>query len=62
MSPNGNRNLSDRLIRAIESNAEDLTEGTVKKLQSSPRTKSYHDLSHGELYDRCYEVYHDLGL
>jgi hypothetical protein len=61
MSSNENRNLSDRLIRAIESNAEELTQGTVKKLQSSPRTESYHNLSHKELYDRCYEVYHNLG-
>lgn len=61
MSPNQNRNLSDRLIRIIESNAEELTQGTVKKLQTSPRTKSYHKLAHSELYIRGYEVYHDLG-
>jgi hypothetical protein len=41
MSSSQNKHLSDRLIRTIESNAEELTEGTVKKLQSSPRTATY---------------------
>jgi hypothetical protein len=62
MSLNQNKHLSDRLIRTIESNAEELTQGTVKKLQSSPRTGAYHKLSHTELYNRCYEIYHNLGL
>lgn len=61
MSTNQNRNLSDRLIRIIESDAEELTRGTVKTLQTSPRTTSYHNLSYTELYDRVYAVYHDLG-
>jgi hypothetical protein len=62
MSSNQNKHLSDRLIRTIEGNAEELTQGTVKKLQSSPRTEAYHKLSHTELYHRCYEIYHNLGL
>jgi hypothetical protein len=62
MSSNQNKHLPDRLIRAIESNAEELTQGTVKKLQSSPRTETYHKLSRNELYNRCYEIYHNLGL
>jgi hypothetical protein len=53
--------LSDLLIRIIESHAEELTRGAVKKLQNSPRTRSYHGLRHDELYRRVYEVYHDLG-
>jgi hypothetical protein len=53
--------LSDYLIRIIESHAEELTRGAVKKLQSSPRTRSYHGLCHDELYRRVYAVYHDLG-
>lgn len=61
MSPNENRHLPDRLIRIIETDAEQLTQGTVKQLQSSPRTPSYHNLSYGELHDRAYTVYHDLG-
>jgi hypothetical protein len=53
--------LSDLLIRIIESHAEELTLGAVKKLQSSPRTRCYHGLRQDELYRRVYEVYHDLG-
>ncbi len=53
--------LSDLLIRIIESHADELTRGAVKKLQSSPRTRSYHGLPHDELYRRVYAVYHDLG-
>jgi hypothetical protein len=62
MSRNHNRHLSDRLIRTIEDNAEDFAQGTVKRLQSSPRTHLYHRLSHNEVHDRCYEIYHNLGL
>lgn len=53
--------LSDSLIRIIEGHAEELTRSKVKKLQSSPRTQSYHKLSYDELYQRVYAVYHDLG-
>jgi hypothetical protein len=61
MSSNQNGNLSDRLIRTIEHNAEEFAEASVKLLQNNPRTKSYHKLSSREMYDRTYEVYHDLG-
>lgn len=61
MSPNQNRNLSDRLIRIIETDAEELTRGTVEKLQTSTRTTSYRKLSYNELYQRAYTVYHNLG-
>jgi hypothetical protein len=53
--------LSDLLIRIIESHAEELTRGAVRKLQSSPRTRSYHGLPHDALYQRVSAVYHDLG-
>jgi hypothetical protein len=53
--------LSDRLIKIIESHAEELTRGAVRKLQSSPHTRSYHGLSQEELHHRVFEVYHDLG-
>jgi hypothetical protein len=56
-----NKNLSDRLIRIIEANAQELTDSTVKELQTSPRTESYHKLSYGELYSRAYEVHHNFG-
>lgn len=57
-----NRHLSDRLIKTIEANAEELAQGAVKKLQTSSRTESYHKLAHRDLYNRCYEIYHHLGL
>ena len=53
--------LSERLIRIIETHAEELTRGAVKKLQSSAHTRSYHSLSSDELHHRLFEVYHDLG-
>lgn len=62
MLPNKNRHLSDRLIRTIENNAEDLAQGVVKKLHTNPRTESYHRLSQRDVYNRCYEIYHNLGL
>jgi hypothetical protein len=62
MPSSHHRHLSDRLIRTIEVNAEEFAEATVKKLHSSPRTEAYHKLSHRDLYNRCYEIYHNLGL
>jgi hypothetical protein len=53
--------FSDSLVKIVESHAEELTRGAVKKLQSNPRTQSYHGLRHDELYQRVYAVYHDLG-
>jgi hypothetical protein len=61
MSPIQNRHLSDRLIRAIESNAEEFAQSTVKNLRSSPRTESYHKVPDKDMYNRCYEIYHNLG-
>jgi hypothetical protein len=61
MSLHQNQNLSDRLVRIIESDSEAFTQGIVRTLQSSPRTESYHKLSYPELYNRVYEVYHNLG-
>jgi hypothetical protein len=53
--------LSNRLIKTIETHAEELTRGAVKKLQSSPHTPSYHRLSADRLHLQLFEVYHDLG-
>ena len=61
MLANHNRNISDRLIRTIESKAQELTQATTQKLQSSPLTTSYHRLSPGDLHDRVYSVYNELG-
>ncbi len=57
-----NQILSARLIKIVEENAEVLTEGVVKKLRESARTSSYHGLTHHEIYDRVYAVYHELSL
>jgi hypothetical protein len=61
MSPIQNRHLSHRLIRAIESNAEEFAQSIVKNLRSSPRTESYHKVSDEDMYNRCYEIYPNLG-
>lgn len=57
---NENR-ISTRLVRIIQNDAEEITRGTIKKLQTSPRTQSYHTLSFEDLHSRVYEIYHDLG-
>jgi hypothetical protein len=54
-------NFAGRLIALIESGAEQLTQSTLEKLQSNPRTRSYRRLSSADLYGRVYDVYHDLG-
>jgi hypothetical protein len=55
------QHFSGRLIALIESHAEELTRGTIEKLQASPRTPSYHNLSHRDLHERVYDVYRDFG-
>ena len=62
MLPTKSRHLSDRLIRTIENNAEELAQRVVKKIHNSARTEAYHSLSQKEVYNRCYEIYHNLGL
>ena len=53
--------LSDRLIKMIESHADQLTLGAIQSLRSSPHTPSYQGLSQDDLYQRVYKVYHNLG-
>jgi hypothetical protein len=61
MPLNQNRHLSDRLIRTIESNADEFAQSTVEKIRSSPRTESYHKVPDKDMYNRCHEVYRNLG-
>lgn len=61
MSSNHSSSLAGRLIRVVERNASTLTDGVVRKLLNSPRTPSYHHLPYNELYDRAYDVFHNLG-
>jgi hypothetical protein len=56
------QNLSNRLISLVECHAETLTQETVQKLQSSPRTHSYEKLPSSELTYRVNEIYQNLGL
>lgn len=60
-SIHGNPNLSDRLIGIIESHSDEIARGTVKKLQTSARTTTYHALSYDEMYETTNEVYQHLG-
>ena len=53
--------LSTRLVRLIESHAEDLTRGLVGHLKAHPRTPSYHHYSDADLHTRAYNVYRNLG-
>ena len=53
--------LSDRLVRRIETHADELTRALVDDLQHNPRTPAYHRLSREVLHHRTYHVYKDLG-
>jgi len=53
--------LSDRLVRMIESHADELTRALVEDIRSNPRTASYHRLSKEAIHHRTYHVYKDLG-
>jgi hypothetical protein len=57
-----NGNLSGRLIKVVEGNAELLTQDVVMKLQTSPLTPAYHGLSDREIHGRVYAVYHEMGV
>jgi hypothetical protein len=45
----------------VEDHADQLTEGLIVDLKQNPRTPAYHDVAHGDMYDRIFKVYHDLG-
>jgi hypothetical protein len=53
--------LSFRLVKAIESHAEQLTRGVVHDLQTNPRTPMYHKVSPEQLHHRAHAVYSNLG-
>jgi hypothetical protein len=53
--------LSFRLVKAIESHAEQLTRGAVHDLQTNQRTPTYHTLPAEELHHRAHAVYSNLG-
>ena len=53
--------LSTRLVKLIESHAEELASGLVAHLKTHPRTASYRRFSDAELRARAYAIYHNLG-
>jgi hypothetical protein len=53
--------LSFRLVKAIESHAEQLTRGVVHDLQTNQRTPMYHTVPAEELHHRAHAVYSNLG-
>ena len=53
--------ISTRLVKLIESHAEELTRGLVAHLKTHPRTASYRRFSDAELRDRAFAIYHNLG-
>jgi hypothetical protein len=57
----GGNMLSTRLVKMIESHAEDLTRGVVGDLQQNPKTPTYGNLPTEALYHRVHEVFRDLG-
>jgi hypothetical protein len=53
--------LSSGLVEMIQSHAEELMGGLVRKIQTHPNTRSYHHLSGPEVLSRSYIVYKNLG-
>ena len=53
--------LSTRLVRTIETNAEELTAGLLAEVMRNPRTAAYQKLGREELRSRIYDVYRNLG-
>lgn len=53
--------LATRLIRLIESNAEQLTHGLIHQLKTNPRTAAYCRFSDLEIHNFIYNVYKNLG-
>jgi len=53
--------LSARLVRMIESHAEELTRDLIQNLKAHARTPAFRRLSDLELHHRTYNVYKNLG-
>lgn len=53
--------LSSRLVRMIETHAEELTRSVIDDLKTNPKTPYLHELSTLQLHDQAYEVYRNLG-
>ncbi|HET7892249.1 MAG TPA: hypothetical protein VFL34_12015 [Candidatus Sulfotelmatobacter sp.] len=53
--------FSYRLVRLIESHADELAAGLERKVQSSTQVTHFRDISAHELKERVYEIYRHLG-
>jgi hypothetical protein len=53
--------LSFRLVKAIESHAEQLTRGVVHDVQTNQRTPTSHTVPAEELHHRAHAIYSNLG-
>jgi len=53
---------SARLIRLIETEAGELAEELVKTLREHPHTPAFHAYPAKELYERGFNLYHNLGV
>jgi len=53
--------LAARLIRLIETHADELTSGLVQQLKTNPRTSAFRRFSDLEIHNRVHNVYKNLG-
>ena len=53
--------LSDKLVKLIERDADQLTKKWLSNVQSHPTTPTYHAYDKKTLYDRAFRVYSQLG-
>jgi hypothetical protein len=53
--------FSYRLVRLIESHADELAAGLEKRVEASQQVTHFRDISAQELRDRVYEIYRHLG-
>jgi len=53
--------FSYRLVRLIESHADELASGLEKRVAASQQASHFHDISAQELRERVYEIYRHLG-
>ena len=53
--------LSTRLVRLIESHAEELTRDLIQQLKTHPRTPAFSGLPETEVQERTSRVYRNLG-
>ncbi len=53
--------ISDKLVKLIENNADQLTKNWLEDVQKHPTTPTYHTYDKEKLYQRAFRVYSHLG-